>query len=208
MYEHPALIAQVKTKQKVVAITFDDGPNPHYTRILIKLFEEYDAKATFYTIGQQLEEHREVAIAAHEAGHELGNHTYSHPHLPELAYEQQLAEIMQTERLLIDITGRKPTTFRPPYLEFNETVIALIKSLDYQIISALNLKTEDWREPGVDQILNFTRAYVAPGSILLFHDGFGDRSQSMEAVRILLSEYTAQGFRFVTVSELLLLQEN
>lgn len=203
MNRHPALIAQVQTTQKFVAITFDDGPNPQYTPILIKLFEEYNAKATFFTIGQQLEAHREIAVAAHEAGHELGNHTYSHPHLPELDREQQWNEIKQTEKLIMEITGSKPATFRAPFLDLNEELIAQIKSLDYQIISALNLKTEDWRQPGVDHILEHTHEHVVPGSVLLFHDGFGDRSQSMEAVRILLSEYTAQGFRFVTISELL-----
>jgi peptidoglycan/xylan/chitin deacetylase (PgdA/CDA1 family) len=206
MYQHPALIAQIQTTQKVVAITFDDGPDPLYTPHLLELFHEYNAKATFYTVGQQLEAHREVAIAAHEAGHELGNHTYSHPHLPELDREQQLSELVQTEKLLVEITGSKPLTFRPPYLEFNEETIVLIESFDYRIISAMNLGTEDWREPGVDHILNKTREHIVPGSILLFHDGFGDRSQTMEAVRILLTEYTAQGFQFVTVSDLLKLQ--
>jgi len=203
LYQHPALITQVQTTHKIAAITFDDGPNAHYTPILLKLFEEYNARATFYTIGQQLEANREVAIAAHQAGHELGNHTYSHPRLPDLAREQQLSEIELTEKLIVEITGSKPPTFRPPFLEFNNEGIHLLESLDYTIISAKNLSTEDYKQPGVDHILSNTREHVVPGSILLFHDGFGDRSQTMDTVRIILSEYTAQGFQFVTVSELL-----
>src|SRR5690554_1940064 len=201
MHKHPTFIAQVQTTQKVIAITFDDGPNAYYTPILLDLFLGYNAKATFFTIGQQLEANREIAVAAHAAGHELGNHTYSHPHLPELDREQQLFELEQTERLIMDITGSKPLTFRPPYFEYNEDSISVIESFNYRNISAMNIETEDWREPGVERILDKTRDYMIPGSILLFHDGFGDRSQTVEAVRILLEEYSAQGFQFVTVSE-------
>ena len=209
-YEHSSLITRVKTTQKVVAITFDDGPNPYYTPLLLEFFREYNVKATFYMIGQQIEAHGETAIAVHAAGHEIGNHTYSHPHLPELGREQQLSELVKAEELMVKITGSKPLTCRPPYLEFDEPLITLMESLDYRIVSALNLETEDWRDPGpgLDRILNKTRDHIVPGSILLFHDGFGDRSQTMEAVEILVKEYTKQGYQFVTVSDLLKLAQS
>jgi peptidoglycan/xylan/chitin deacetylase (PgdA/CDA1 family) len=203
MMSQQTVISHVPTTQKLVALTFDDGPDPLYTPILLKLFELYNAKATFFTVGQQIEAHREIAVAAHEAGHELGNHTYSHPFLTQLSSDQQLSEFTRTEQLLVEITGKKPATFRPPYFDMNDDIIALSERFNYRTIIAMNGEAKDWEQPGVDYILDKTREHVVPGSILLFHDGFGDRSQTMEAVRILLEEYTPQGYKFVTVSELL-----
>jgi peptidoglycan/xylan/chitin deacetylase (PgdA/CDA1 family) len=206
MMSQITLISHVPMTQKLVALTFDDGPDPLYTPILLKLFEQYNVKATFFTVGQQIEAHREIAVATHEAGHELGNHTYSHPFLTQLSHDQQLSEFTRTEQLLVEITGKKPATFRPPYFDMNDDIIALSESFHYRTIMAMNGEAKDWEQPGVDYILDKTREHVVPGSILLFHDGFGDRSQTMEAVRILLEEYTPQGYKFVTVSELLQLR--
>jgi peptidoglycan/xylan/chitin deacetylase (PgdA/CDA1 family) len=198
-----AIIHNVNTEHKVVAFTFDDGPNPLYTLQVLEIFREVSGRATFYMIGQQMLEHPDVVKAVAEEKHEIGNHTYSHPKLTELSPNDCLREIEQTEAVIQQLTGSKPATFRPPYFDYNDEVSAVCERFGYPVIGAMNTDATDWEMPGVEHILIKSRNHVRNGSILLFHDGFGDRSQSIEAVRTLVNELALQGYRFVTVSELL-----
>jgi len=129
----------------------------------------------------------------------------THSKLTHLALDAVCAELVQTDERIQNITGSRARTFRPPFLDVNDEILALAAELGYWSIGAVNLGTRDWEQPGIDHILEKTREYVGSGSILVFHDGFGDRSQSVEAVRILVAELAAQAYRFVTVSELLAL---
>jgi peptidoglycan/xylan/chitin deacetylase (PgdA/CDA1 family) len=197
------LINDVSTSQKVVAITFDDGPNPIFTAQVLEIFREAEGKATFFMIGEQMDKHPEMVKKVVEQGHEIGNHTYTHPKLSQLSLAECLAEIERTEKLLEELVGQKPVVFRPPYLDYNQDTILIMQQKDYPMIGALNMEAQDWEMPGVDHILVKSRDCVKNGSILIFHDGYGDRSQTIEAVRILVSELTSQGYQLVTVSELL-----
>ncbi|MCK9860854.1 polysaccharide deacetylase family protein [Paenibacillus sp. ATY16] len=201
------LIQSVNTSSKAVAFTFDDGPNPVYTPELLEIFAEAGGKATFYMIGEQIAAHPEVARLVHEQGHEIGNHSYTHPNMTELSDEELESELSRTEELIKQVTGTRAATMRLPYLAGDERVQAILEREGYPSIGALNMDAKDWDMPGVDHILETTRREVRNGSILIFHDGFGDRSQSVEAVRVLTKELTASGYRLVTVSELLRLAE-
>ncbi|GIP52647.1 MULTISPECIES: polysaccharide deacetylase family protein [Paenibacillus] len=197
------IINEVPIKRKAVAFTFDDGPNPVYTPQVLDIFREAGAKATFFMIGSQMELSPELVREAHEQGHEIGNHTYTHPSLPELLKQECREELIQTEKLIEKLTGVAPKVFRPPYFAYNELVAEVVEELGYKAIGALNGAATDWEMPGVRHIVDKSREQVRPGSILIFHDGYDDRSQSVEAVRILVSELTAEGYELVTVSELL-----
>ncbi|SEN66765.1 Peptidoglycan/xylan/chitin deacetylase, PgdA/CDA1 family [Mesobacillus persicus] len=197
------MIDEVVTSQKLVAITFDDGPNPVYTPQVFGIFKEAGGKATFFMIGEQIEKNPEIARQAYELGHEIGNHTYSHPRMSELSQGQRVDEIERTEKLIHHVTGQKPSVFRPPYLDYNSSTALTVSEKGYHAIGALNLEAHDWEQPGVEHILSKSMSCVKNGSILIFHDGFGDRSQTIQAVRLLVSELTSQGFQLVTVSELL-----
>ncbi|WP_339818250.1 polysaccharide deacetylase family protein [Paenibacillus sp. FSL R7-0216] len=200
------VINEVSLREKAVAFTFDDGPNPIYTPQVLEIFQEVQGKATFFMIGTQIEKSLETAKAVHEQGHEIGNHTYSHPHLPELSSEEVRREMQLTEELIQQVTGAKPKVYRPPYIDTSEEVAAITAGeFGYPAIGAVNGAATDWEMPGVAHIVEKTRDQIRPGSILLFHDGFDDRSQTVEAVRILAVELTAAGYRLVTVSELLAL---
>jgi peptidoglycan-N-acetylglucosamine deacetylase len=194
---------EVSTKEKLVALTFDDGPHPEYTLQLLELFDRYQAKATFYVTGENVKAFPDIAASVHCSGHELGNHTYSHPHLTALEKPEQLQELESTEALIQGITGSKPLTLRPPYFDYNEEVGELCEQLGYAVIGGVNFDTEDWREPGVEHIVTTSRRHIRNGSILVFHDGYGDRSQTVEAMRILVPELVEQGYELVTVSRLL-----
>ncbi|MGF7035994.1 peptidoglycan/xylan/chitin deacetylase (PgdA/CDA1 family) [Paenibacillus mucilaginosus] len=200
---HSMLIHEVNTNRRAVAFTFDDGPHPVYTPQLLEIFRESGGKATFYVIGEHLERYEEMARRCVEEGHELGNHTYTHPYLSKLGAEECRLELVRTEERIEALTGRNPATFRPPYLDFDETAASLTKERGYAVIGAVNMGAEDWRQPGVEHILQATRSTVRSGSILIFHDGYGAREQTVEAVRILAAELSAQGYELVTVSELL-----
>lgn len=197
------IIQQVSTTQKAVAFTFDDGPNPVYTPQLLDIFEEVSGRATFFMMGKQIELYPETALDVHVRQHEIGNHTYSHPFMTKISLEECERELLVTDSLITQVTGTKPVVMRPPYLDFNDEIQAITDKMGYPVIGSNNGGTRDYEMPGVEHILEVTREQVGCGSILLFHDGFGDRSQTIEAVRILAKELTAQGYQLVTVSELL-----
>jgi peptidoglycan-N-acetylglucosamine deacetylase len=197
------MITEIPTTQRVVAITFDDGPNPVYTPQVLEIFSEAKGKATFFMIGEQMKSHPEVVKQVRDQGHEIGNHTFTHPKLSQLSIEDCLKEVEDTEILIEKMAGRKPVVFRPPYLDYNQDTVSLLQKKKYPMIGALNLEAQDWEQPGVEHILEKSREAVKNGSILIFHDGYGDRSQTIEAVRMLVSELTSQGYQLVTVSELL-----
>jgi peptidoglycan-N-acetylglucosamine deacetylase len=197
------MINEVPTSQKAVAITFDDGPNPTYTPQVLEIFSEAKGKVTFFMIGEQMKNHPEVVKQVAALGHEIGNHTFTHPKLSQLSTAKCLEEIEQNEKLIEELAGRKPVVFRPPYLDYDQDTVSLLQQKGYPLIGALNLAAQDWEQPGVRHILEKSRDAVKNGSILIFHDGYGDRSQTIEAVRKLVSELKSQGYQLVTVSELL-----
>ncbi|WP_226670946.1 polysaccharide deacetylase family protein [Metabacillus litoralis] len=198
------MINEIPTANKLVAFTFDDGPNPIYTTQILDIFKKANGKATFFMIGESINKYPEIVKKAIDQGHEIGNHTNTHPKLSQLSSAECLMEIELNEKSIEEIVGEKPVVFRPPYFDYNEETISIIMQKEYSaIIGALNIEAKDWEQPGVDHILEKSRECVRNGSILLFHDGFGDRSQTVEAVRILVSELISQGYQLVTVSELL-----
>lgn len=197
------MIDQVPTSEKVIAFTFDDGPNPIYTRQLLEIFAEVKGKATFFMIGEQMGKFPEVVKEVAEQGHEIGNHTYTHARLSDLEQAQCKDEIERNEELLKELTGKKPNVFRPPYLDYNKNVQLILEDKGYSLIGALNVEAKDWEQPGMEYILSVSRKYAAKGSILIFHDGYGDRSQTIESVRTLAFELARKGYQLITVSELL-----
>lgn len=200
-----AVIHKFVTEEKVVAFTFDDGPNPVYTPQILEIFRKSGAneKATFFMIGSQIEQHPELARTVHLEGHEIGNHTYTHPYLSKLSEQECADEVIRTESLIFKTIGIKPQTFRPPYFDYNEQAARFISGRGYALVGAVNGEAMDWEQPGVSHIVEKTKENLSPGSVLLFHDGFGDRSQTVEAVRILAGELIAEGYRLVTVSDLI-----
>lgn len=197
------LVEQVSVEEKIVAFTFDDGPHPVYTHQVLEIFRRAGGHATFFMIGKEMEAYPDIAAEVHREGHEIANHTYTHPNLTELTLEKAEEELQQAERLVQEVTGNAAQSFRPPYFGVNDDILSLAAERGYQTIGAVNGGARDWDNPGVEHILEHTRSVVKPGSVLIFHDGYGDRSQTVEAVRVLVEELTAEGYRLVTVSELL-----
>ncbi|CAM4365752.1 polysaccharide deacetylase family protein [Paenibacillus xylanexedens] len=198
-----AMVVQESVREKVVAFTFDDGPHPVYTHQVLEIFRRSGGRATFFMIGQEIENHPEIAAEVHREGHEIANHTYTHPNLTELTLEEAGEELQRAENLVQKVTGQPARCFRPPYFGVNDEILSLAAERGYRTIGAVNGDARDWDNPGVEYILEHTRSAVKPGSVLIFHDGYGERSQTVEAVRVLVDELVAEGYRLVTVSELL-----
>ncbi|MBB6022450.1 peptidoglycan/xylan/chitin deacetylase (PgdA/CDA1 family) [Paenibacillus sp. JGP012] len=198
-----SIIEQVTVQEKVVAFTFDDGPHPVYTPQVLDIFRRAGGHATFFMIGEEMEAHSDIAAEVHREGHEIANHTYTHPNLTELTLEEAGEELRRAEQLVQKVTGGSARSFRPPYFGVNDDILALAAERGYRTIGAANGAARDWDNPGTQHIVEHSRSAVKPGSVLIFHDGYGDRSQTVEAVRVLVEELTADGYRLVTVSELL-----
>ncbi len=193
---------RVSTEEKVIAITFDDGPHPQNTEKVLDLLQKYDAKATFFVIGKNLELYKSVIRRAVKEGHEIGNHTYSHPHLSALDEKELFGEIKQNELLIEELTQKPTSLFRPPEGYCGRAVRTLIKERGYRAI-LWDVDTRDWAGTPTDEIVKTVQKTVYPGSILLFHDYGGKQSATLSALTVLLPWLKEEGYRFVTVSELL-----
>jgi peptidoglycan/xylan/chitin deacetylase (PgdA/CDA1 family) len=196
------VISRVKTDKKVVALTYDDGPNPPYTNELVKLFHAYGAKATFFVVGQEAEKHPEVIKLLYQNGHELGNHSWSHKQLIFKSMEYIIQEIEKTDKLLRDLGYQGVIQFRAPY---GRKLVALPRILADQNRAHIlfDVVPDDWEKLGTEVIVNKVLSQIKPGSIILMHDGTGDTSQTVRATEKIIQKLKGDGYQFVTISELM-----
>ena len=199
--------------QKVIALTFDDGPWPTSTAQILDVLDQYGAKATFFTIGNQVSDNADVVKRAKAAGHQVATHTWDHAsgsgqgvNLGYMTAEEQIQEVEKGFGVLDDLFGEKVSrVFRSPGGNFSgDTVTNLQPYVTAEI--GWNIDTEDWRRPGVDAIVSQIES-ASSGNVILMHDGGGDRSQTVEALSIALPYLVNQGYQFVTIDELLAMQD-
>ncbi|MER7165439.1 polysaccharide deacetylase family protein [Micromonospora sp. NPDC000207] len=186
-----------------IALTFDDGPLPPYTGQILDILDSYQVKATFFCVGLLVDAYPEIVDEIRRRGHELGNHTWSHPFLPELSRAELGEQVQRTGEALAGATGTAPPTlFRPPYGGRSPQVLTGLAEMGMTTVlwDALGW---DWALPGVDRIVESVSTGTGPGSVVLLHDGGGDRSQTVAALPEILDGLLARGLRFVTVDHLL-----
>jgi peptidoglycan/xylan/chitin deacetylase (PgdA/CDA1 family) len=185
-----------------VALTFDDGPHPAFTGQVLDILSRYEVPATFFCIGlstQGLE--RQVAQIA-DLGHHLGNHTWSHPYLPDLSASALRDQVGMTRDKIASVTGEAPTLLRPPYGALTPEVLEWSHGLDETIVM-WDVEAEDWGMPGPDAIAGRVLENTRPGSVVLLHDGGGDRSQTVQALPAIIEGCLERGLAFVTLPDLL-----
>ncbi|MGN7478379.1 polysaccharide deacetylase family protein [Solibacillus silvestris] len=201
------IIWDIQTDEKVVALTFDDGPHPKYTQQVLDLLAQYDAKGTFFIVGQLAEKSPEVVLRMHENGHEIANHTFTHPHTKSVS--RIIEEINQTSDMIYSITGVKPNLFRPVEGYYTDEIVNEVVKNDYKIVMwSWHQDTEDWKDPGVSKIANTVLDGLNNGNVVLFHDGGGNREQTVHALAKILPELKKQGYQFITVSQMIHLQND
>ena len=193
---------QGSTKEKKIALTFDDGPDSTYTKQVLDILKQHQVPATFFVIGNQVHRHPDVMKRIVDEGHVVANHTWSHPNLMKVSDTKVRQEITKTYQAVEKVTGKKMAMLRPPYgaVKGKEKVI---QQMGISVIQ-WDIDTLDWK-PGQtpDQIIKSVVHHVSPGSIVLQHSGGGDRSATVQALPQLIQNLKQQGYQFVTVNELL-----
>lgn len=199
------MIWEVPISQKVIALTFDDGPDPTETIQILNVLHDYNAKCTFFAIGKKIAAYPEIAKRVIDEGHELANHTYNHVYFKKpISAEQVTKELELTENEIIKISGRHSSLFRPPGGMYDETLVDVSNRMGLKpVLWSWHQDTRDWNRPGVWSISNKVINNAHSGDIVLFHDYVHGQSQTREALQIILPALEKQGFRFVTVSELI-----
>ncbi len=203
----PNLVWYVQTDEPVIALTFDDGPDPKYTPQVLETLRRFGAKATFFVIGRNVEQYPDVLKQVAADGHEIGNHTYSHPlRLRKEGNGEVAQQLTKTAELVAQLTGQQTRVFRPPGGAYNGNLVGVAKSLGYEVIIwSWTTNPSDAYAPGVAQIVHRVTDDAAPGDIVLLHDG-NPHPQTVNALPEILRILSEKGFRFVTVSELLRLR--
>lgn len=188
----------VEAEKKYIALTFDDGPNTTTTNEVLDVLEQYGIKGSFFLIGNNINDESAKSVKrAYDMGCDIGNHSKSHPYMNELSVEEIEAEIDYVNEKIVEITGEEPKFFRPPYIAINNT---MYDAIDLTFIAGFGCN--DWD----DKVTAERRAKVIirqaqDGGIILLHDAQGN-SKTVEALHTIIPELQAQGYEFVTLSEL------
>ena len=197
----------VKTNEKVVALTFDDGPDAIATPQILDVLKKHDVKATFFVVGQKVQNHPELVKEAYTQGHEIGNHTWSHTTCVLKTKSTIRKQIQDTDTEIIK-TGynTSPIHFRAPHGMKLINLPLVLKELKKEHV-LFDVWSWDWNAPGTKKIVSYTMKRANPGSIILLHDGCGKPEQTVPAVDIIITKLKEKGYRFATVSELLALRK-
>lgn len=210
------VIQQSGDHDGLVALTFDDGPDPVWTPKILDILQQENIPASFYIVGQNGQAYPNLVQRIVNEGHDIGNHSFTHPNMGELPERLNEIELNATQRLIQSLTGRSTNLMRPPFFGDSEprtadevAPVILAKRLGYLTIG-LHVDPTDWARPGSDEIVRKTVAGITKkslepeerGQIVLLHDAGGDRQQTVDALPQIIHELKAKGYRFVTTSEL------
>jgi peptidoglycan/xylan/chitin deacetylase (PgdA/CDA1 family) len=198
------IVSRVNTRQKVVALTFDDGPTPGVTEEVLSILNEAGVKATFFVIGVELERNLEEGRKIVAAGHELGNHTYSHERMVLKTPSFIKSEIERTDQLIRQAGYQSTIHFRPP---FGKKLILLPYFLSRTSRKTITWDVEPDSYPEIaadsNKIVAHVMEKVRPGSIILLHVMYESRGESLKAVKGVIAGLKGEGYSFKTVSEML-----
>ena len=181
-------------EKKTVALTFDDGPSD-YTKDILDLLDEHKVSATFFVIGNKALIYKETLMNIVAKGNEIGNHTYSHPWLTHLSVNETILELDKTNDLIFDITGTKPTLFRPSYGDIN---VKVKKAIDMEVVM-WNNDSNDWKYRSSKSIAARVIRNISDGDIIIMHDTY---KRSYEALKIIIPKLKEMNYQIVTVSQL------
>lgn len=190
----------------LVALTFDDGPDPTWTPKILEILRRENVPATFFVVGRESLAHPELLKAEASAGHVIANHTFSHPNMNDVSSWRARLEVLGNQAVIDSVIGRRPLLYRSPYGSGDRTVGGRTRD---DLVSQLGMKpvgwtddSMDWSRPGVQKIVDTTVDQATPLTIVLLHDGGGNRAQTVAALPLIIQRLRAEGYRFVTVPAL------
>jgi len=197
----------VPVPEKAVALTFDDGPNDPCTSAILDILKAEGAKATFFLVGKNVEKLPETARRIVKEGHAVGNHSYDHPRFDQISRDQMVDQIARAEKAIQDVTGVRTDLFRPPYGLYGTNIDVICRGQAYRI-AGWSASASDWNPCTQEQVARRLLERACPGAIFLLHDGYtthpgADRWATVGAVKLIVKDLKARGYRFVTIPELL-----
>jgi peptidoglycan/xylan/chitin deacetylase (PgdA/CDA1 family) len=192
--------SSASTSSPLVALTFDDGPHPSHTPRLLDILARRNVKATFFVVGSRVQSYPHIVARMIREGHEVANHTWSHPDLTKLSDEQTRSELQRTAHAIFEASGIYPRTYRPPYGAITERHCRWIHSEFGYPTVLWNVDPKDWQKPGPSVVSSRLVAGARKGAILLAHD---IHAGTVSAIPSTLDQLLARGYRFVTVTQLI-----
>ena len=202
MLGYTRFIHEGRPNKREVALTFDDGPGP-YTDEILRILRRTDTPATFFVLGNMVEERPKLVARELHQGHAVGGHTFDHPHMGMLGLGDQIAEFNDLDQAMEDNHLPRPRLFRPPYASFNADTIEL---LDHRrlLMVLWSIDTGDYLDPGSEVIAERALDGVGPGSVILMHDAGGDRMETIDALPQIIKGLREQHLEPVTIPQLLI----
>lgn len=204
----PSVMADIKvyrsvpTGDKRIALTFDDGPHPTLTPRILEILDRYGIKATFFMVGENVINYPETAREVIKRGHEVGNHTFTHPHIAGLNEDAIMDEIGKCEDALEELCEYRPHLLRTPQGALTPSLEKCLQDDDY-ILVLWSLDTRDWEKKSTASVVRAVLDRVQAGDIILMHDFIGHNSKTPDALEKIIPQLLSQGYEFVTVSALL-----
>ncbi len=196
-------IHRIDSQKKVVALTFDDGPDPKYTPLILETLHKNGVSATFFVLGAQADRYPKVMQWIKKAGHEIGNHGYHHYDLNKLTEQEIYDEIKRAEKSIYRATGVLSQYYRPAGGVMTHDVVNAVQSSGYDLIH-WSVDPRDWSlERTASVIANSVKKNVTAGDIVLFHDGGLNQRQTLTALQDLITDLRSKGYKFVTISQLM-----
>jgi cellulose synthase/poly-beta-1,6-N-acetylglucosamine synthase-like glycosyltransferase/peptidoglycan/xylan/chitin deacetylase (PgdA/CDA1 family)/spore germination protein YaaH len=206
---HPTLFRMGGDREDFVSLTFDDGPDPEWTPAILDILKAEGLKATFFVVGSEAERYPDLVRRIVAEGHEIGNHSFTHPNLAESPETLVRLELNANQRLIESLVGKSMTLFRPPYNADSRPsrldeleAIRIAQSLGYMTVLE-NVDPRDWQAESANDLLERVKTARPSGNIILFHDAGGDRSATVEALPAVIAYLRERGDHIVPVSELL-----
>lgn len=193
-------VYSVERDDNVISVTFDASWGGDKTMRILDILDEYNAKATFFLVGIWVDKYPELVKAIHDRGHEIGNHSDSHPHMTKLSADKMRQELKGLSDKLEAVTGQRPTLFRPPYGDYNNEVVTVSRAEGYEVVQ-WSVDSLDWKNKGVDDLIRRATQKVEKGDIILFHN---DSQYIVDALPTILKNYQEKGFTMIPAGELLL----
>lgn len=190
----------VEREDNVITVSFDASWGGDQTLRILDLLDEYNAKATFFLVGIWVDKYPELVKEIAARGHEIGNHSDSHPEMSKLSKEQIIRELDGCSDKIEALTGQRPTSFRPPYGDYDNKVVTVARSEGYEVVQ-WSIDSLDWKNKGVDDLIRRATKNVQKGDIILFHN---DSKYILDALPTILKTYQQQGFTMIPAREILL----
>ena len=191
-----------ENQYKKIALTFDDGPHPRLTPKILEVLDKYDVKATFFAVGVNVHYYPNVFEEILSHGHEIGNHTYTHPHVSRIDTDTLRQEVEGCEQEIYEHGEYRTKLFRPPEGMIDNGVTTLLRELDYKVI-LWDIDTRDWDHTPAESIAKMVVEKASSGDIILMHDYISYNSPTVDALELFLPILIKEGYQFVTVSELI-----